>query len=104
MCSVSDEARKNDEYSSDDEYQLGSLLRSDFSQESIKLGDTINYWLSISVWGEPSTMRYGKVVKVITANEIYQPHIYLDNGDTVYWGDAIRKVEETSDVLSQNNS
>ena len=39
-------------------------------------------------------MRYGKVVKVITANEIYQPHIYLDNGDTVYWGDAIRKVEK----------
>ncbi len=39
-------------------------------------------------------MRYGKVVKVVTANEIYQPHIYLDNGDTVYWGDAIRKVEK----------
>ena len=73
---------------------MGSFLRSDYSKESIKIGDTINYWLSINVWGEASTMRYGKVVKVITANEIYQPHIYLDNGDTVYWGDAIRKVEK----------
>ena len=96
MCSVSDEARKNDEYSSDDEYQLGSdVLGSDLSQESIKIGDTINYWLSISVWAEAFTMRYGKVVKVVPANEIYQPHLYLNNGDTVYWGDAIRKLKET---------
>jgi hypothetical protein len=96
MCSVSDKARMNNEYSCDDEYQLGSdVVGSDLSLESIKIGDTINYWLSISIWGEASTMRYGKVVKVVSANEIYQPHLYLDNGDTVHWGDAIRKVKET---------
>lgn len=74
---------------------MGSFLRSDYSKESIKIGDTINYWLSINVWGEASTMIYGKVVKVLSAKELYQPHLYLDNGDTVHWGDVIRRVKET---------
>ena len=37
------------------------LLRSNFSQESIQIGDTINYWLLINVWGEASTMRYAQL-------------------------------------------
>jgi hypothetical protein len=62
-------------------------------EESIKIGDKINYWLGIHVWGDDSTKRSSKMVKILSAKEIYEPHLYLDNGDTVHFGDIIQKVE-----------
>jgi hypothetical protein len=34
-------------------------------------------------------------VKILSAKEIYEPHLYLDNGDTVHFSDIIQKVEES---------
>jgi hypothetical protein len=63
-------------------------------EDAIKLGDKINYWLGIHVWGDESTKRSSTVVKILSAQEIYEPHLCLDNGDTVQFGDIIQKVEE----------
>jgi hypothetical protein len=35
------------------------------------------------------------VVKILSAQEIYEAHLCLDNGDTVQFGDIIQKVEES---------
>ena len=67
----------------------------DLLPETIKLGDKINYWLTINVWGDDSTMRCGTVVKILPAKELYEPHLYLDNGDTVHFCEKIRRVEES---------
>jgi hypothetical protein len=34
------------------------------------------------------------VVKILSAQEMYEPHLCLDNGDTIQFGDIIQKVEE----------
>ena len=47
------------------------------------------------MWGDSYTMRSSKVVKILSPNDIYKPHLYLDNGDTVLFGDIIQKVEES---------
>ena len=64
-------------------------------KESIEIGDKINYWLNIHVWGDKYTMRCSKVVKILHAEEMYEPHLHLENGDTVLFGSRIQKVEET---------
>ena len=64
-------------------------------EDAIKLGDKINYWLGIHVWGDESTKRSSTVVKILSAQEIYEAHLCLDNGDTVQLGDIIQKVEES---------
>ncbi len=63
--------------------------------EEIKIGDKINYWLAIHVWGEDTTMRCSKVLQILSAKDMYEPHLFLDNGDTVHFGDIIQKVEES---------
>ena len=40
------------------------------------------------------------MVKILSPNEFYEPHIYLDNGDTIYFGDKIQKFEESSSESS----
>ena len=69
-------------------------LSSDREQESLKLGDTIQYWLYPDTWGDDSTMRKSTIVKILSPDDIYEPHLYLDNGDTVNYGDKIQRVEE----------
>ena len=64
-------------------------------EDAIKIGDKINYWLGIHVWGDQSTKRSSMVVKILSAQEIYEAHLCLDNGDTVQFGDIIQKVEES---------
>jgi hypothetical protein len=39
-------------------------------EDSIKIGDKINYWLGIHVWGDESTKRSSTVVKILSAQEI----------------------------------
>ena len=39
-------------------------------QESIIIGDTIHYWLTINTWGEDSTMRRSTVVKILSPKEM----------------------------------
>ena len=40
-------------------------------------------------------MRSSKVVKILSAKTLYEPHIYLENGDTVVFGSKIQRVVET---------
>ena len=63
-------------------------------QESIIIGDTIHYWLTINTWGEDSTMRRLTVVKILSPTEMYDPHLLLANGDTVQYGAKISRVKE----------
>ena len=63
-------------------------------QESIIIGDTIHYWLTINTWGDDLTMRHLTVVKILSPKEMYNPHLLLSNGDAVNFGDKICQVEE----------
>ncbi len=40
-------------------------------------------------------MRCSKVLKILSAKDMYKPHLFLDNGDTVHFGDIIQRVEES---------
>jgi hypothetical protein len=91
--SLSVVAENQNDASSDDDCGFGS----DLDPETIKIGDKINYWLTMNVWGDDSTMRCGTVVKILSAKDIYEPHLHLDNGDTVHFGEKIRRLEETGE-------
>ena len=72
-------------------YDNSGLWSSDrLAKESIEIGDKINYWLKIHIWGDDSTMQCSKVVKILSAKEMYEPHLYLENGDTVLFGAKIQ--------------
>ena len=84
----------DDSSSSDSSGVWSSDMR---GKESIEIGDKINYWLPIHVWGDDSTMRSSKVVKIEPAKDIYEPHLHLENGDTVLFGSIIQIVKESID-------
>ena len=85
-------AQPDDNSSSDSSGVWTSDMR---GKESIEIGDKINYWLTIHVWGDNSMMRCSKVVKILLAKDMYKPHLFLDNWDTVHFGDIIQQVEES---------
>ena len=87
-------AQPDDNSSSDSSGVWTSDMR---GKESIEIGDKIKYWLPIHVWGNRSTMRSSKVVKIEPAKDMYEPHLHLENGDTVLFGSMIQNVKESID-------
>ncbi len=85
-------------------YDNSGLWSSDsLEKESLEIGDKINYWLTIHVWGDDSTMQCSKVVKILSAKEIYEPHLYLENGDTVLFGSKFREWKKPSVTMGLGN-
>jgi len=90
-----EELMQPDDDSSSSSNNSGLWSSDSWEKESIEIGDKINYWLTIHVWGDKYTMRCSKVVKIVHAEEMYEPHLHLENGDTVLFGSVIQKVKET---------
>ena len=94
-------AQPDDNSSSDTSGEWTSDMQ---GKESIEIGDKIKYWLPIHVWGDRSTMRSSKVVKIEPAKDMYEPHLHLENGDTVLYGSMIQNVKESIDDNGTKNT
>ena len=54
--------------------------------------------------GRPFYDAIVKVVKIEPAKDMYEPHLHLENGDTVLFGSMIQNVKESIDDKGTKNT